>query len=76
MIEKWPSNVWGYVALADAHSHFFGDELLPLDLERAEHYLRRGLALADPEDRDRDLLEDRLSELRKQPAPIPAPTPA
>src|ERR1019366_2695451 len=64
LIEKWPNNAWGYVALADAHSHFFRNEqILPFDLKKAESYLRQGLALAHLEAGDRQIIGERLTTL-------------
>lgn len=65
VVEKWPAEVWGYVALADAYSHFFPGECeLPLDVERAIGFLERGLAVAGAHRGDREALEERLAELR------------
>lgn len=75
LVERWPRDVWGYVALADAHSHLFqGACNLELDLDRARHFLERGLALDGLEDRDREVLEDRLAEIeRRRSCPNGAP---
>ena len=78
-IKRWPSNVWGYVGLADAYSHLFrGASSLPLDLRRAEELLRKGLSVIGDDDRDREVLEERLQEIHErrsesQSSP-PAPT--
>jgi hypothetical protein len=41
--EQWPQNVWSYIALADAYSHFFaGEHDLPLDVGKAIGYLEQG----------------------------------
>ncbi|MBL8917281.1 MAG: SEC-C domain-containing protein [Myxococcaceae bacterium] len=70
LVEKWPENVWGYVALADAYSHFFRSErICPYDPEKAERYLRRALALQTLRDGDRIMLEDRLEQLHEGAAP-------
>lgn len=62
---EWPKNPWSYIALADAHAHFFAPECdLPFDLGKAIGYLEQGLAAVSPTDRDRDVLEERLAELR------------
>jgi len=64
--EEWPQNVWSYVALADAYSHFFSGEYdLPLDVGKAIGYLEQGLAVAARDPCDRDVIEERLAELRK-----------
>ena len=64
--QEWPHNVWSYVALADAYSHFFSGEYdLPLDVGKAIGYLEQGLAEAARSGRDRDVIEQRLAELRK-----------
>ena len=65
IIRRWPTNAWGYIGLADACSHIFrGASPLPLDTQRAEQILKDGLAAVPKEDRDREVIEDRLSELR------------
>jgi hypothetical protein len=67
LIERWPNNVWGYVALADAYSHFFRTEqIFPLDLRRAETYLRQALTLRELRAYDREVLEERLVVLSNQ----------
>jgi len=63
---EWPEDVWSYVALADAYSHFFPAEYdLPLDVGKAIGYLEQGLAATGRSGRDRDVIEDRLAELTK-----------
>ncbi len=67
VIERWPRNAWGYVALADAHSHTFrGASSLPMNLRRAEEVLKAGLAAVGKKHKDRDVLEDRLRELHER----------
>lgn len=66
ILEEWPEDIWSYVALADAYSHFSSREYrLPLDLGKAIGYLEQGLAVAARTPYDRDVIEDRLAELRK-----------
>jgi len=65
-IERFPKNVWGYVALADTYSRLF--KYLPgppKDDARAIGYLEMGLARAGPKDKDRQVLLDRLETVRK-----------
>lgn len=54
LVERWPEDVWGYIALADAYGHVWTREPGPaLDLPRALGYLEQGLAVAvDPDDRE------------------------
>jgi hypothetical protein len=64
IVRRWPTNAWGYIALADAYSHIFkGASPLPVDMQRAEQILERGLAAVPKGDRDREVIEDRLREL-------------
>ena len=64
IVEQWPGNIWGYVALADAYSHLFRSERhLPLDLEQAASFLRRALALPGLDRHDRETLMNRLAEV-------------
>ena len=77
IIECWPHNAWGYIALADAYSHLFrGTSALPLDLQRAEGLLRQGLAALDEDDRDREILNDRLQEIQGREVQPVFPSPA
>jgi len=63
--EEWPQNVWSYVALADAYSHFSSREYgLPLDVGKAIGYLEQGLAVVGRSGYDRDVIEHGLAELR------------
>lgn len=65
IVERWPQSFWGYIALADAHSHFFpGEYDLEYDLDKAIGYLHKALSLPGLESWDRQVVEDRLSELR------------
>ena len=64
--EQWPQNVWSYIALADAYSHFFAGEYdLPFDVGKAIGYLEQGLAVDGRTTHDRDVIGERLAELRK-----------
>lgn len=64
--EQWPQNVWSHVALADAYSHFFaGEYALPLDVGKAIGYLEQGLAVDGRTPDDRDVIQERLAELRQ-----------
>jgi len=64
--KQWPQNVWSHIALADAYSHFFAGEYdLPLDVGKAIGYLEQGLAADGRTAYDRDVIEERLAELRK-----------
>lgn len=64
--EQWPKSVWSHIALADAYSHFFAGEYdLPLDVGKAIGYLEQGLAVNGRTTYDRDVIEERLTELRK-----------
>ncbi len=66
IVEKWPGNIWGYVALADAYSHFFAGEYdLPFDLEKAKSYLKKALALPGLDRADREVVETRLADLKE-----------
>ena len=68
IIDRWPEDAWGYVALADAYSHFWrGDPGPERDFARALGYVEQGLVIAtDPE--DRTALLERLEELRRRSA--------
>lgn len=68
IIERWPEDVWGYVALADAYGHFWSGEPGPeRDVPRALGYLERGLAMGS-EHRDRPVLLERRDELLRRAA--------
>ena len=68
-VERWPRQASGYVALADAYSHFFrGASNLPLDVPTAIRWLEKGLTRVGKKDRDRSILEERLKELRSKEA--------
>jgi hypothetical protein len=76
VIERWPQDVWGYVALADAHAHFFrGDCELDYDLDKAMVYLEQALAVPGLIARDRKIVEDRMAEVRAKRA-NPGPDPS
>ena len=63
--EEWPEVIWSYVALADAYSHSSCRECrMPLDIAKAIGYLEQGLAVAGRSELDRDVIEQRLAELR------------
>ena len=66
-VELWPDDVWGYVALADAYSHFFRRTQLTAapDPDMATAYIRQGLARPGLSASDREILEDRLTEIRR-----------
>jgi len=67
-IKRWPSEVWSYIALADACSDLFpSDTSLPVDLQRAQEILREGLAVTPQNAIDREVLEERLQELSERP---------
>lgn len=66
IIERWPEDPWGYVALADTYSHLFPDPGPRQDNSRAIAYLEQGLALCGSEDRDRCVLLSRLEEIRRR----------
>ena len=64
IVAKWPENPWGYVAIADAHSHMFaGISTLPLDFDEALRWLDLGLARLAPGHRHEEILEERKAEL-------------
>lgn len=66
IIERWPADAWGYVALADAYGHFWAGEPGPeRDTARALGYLERGLAVAG-EHRDHGVLLERRDELLRR----------
>ncbi|MBI4858988.1 MAG: hypothetical protein HY815_01750 [Candidatus Riflebacteria bacterium] len=63
-VSRFPTNVWGYVALADEYAHIWerrGDRL-PLDLDRARTYLQQGLKVAS-KGRDREAVLERLKDI-------------
>ena len=63
IVERWPEDVWGYVALADAYGRFRPREPGPeRDVARALGYLERGLAITGTQ-RDRDVLVERREAL-------------
>lgn len=76
LIERWPDDPWGYVALADACSHLFPSvPNPPLDLDKARRYLERGLAVAG-HGPDRKTLVDRLGTvLQRLATPVAAAEP-
>ena len=63
---RWPRDVWAYVAVADEYAHFWRwrDPMVPKDLDRTRSILQEGLA-AITDDRDREVLHDRLQALDK-----------
>ena len=67
-VARWPTEVWGYIFLADAHSHFFGDPGIPRDLALARRLLEQGLAAA-PDDHGRLSIEERLSQFEPEARP-------
>ena len=61
---RWPRDVWGYVAAADAHSHLFQwADNLELDLE-PRRFLERGLEVEGLE--DQAVLKERLAALEER----------
>ena len=64
IIEWWPDEIGGYLALADAYSHFFDDTALPKNYDRAIAILEEGLAKAKIKQKDRQILKDRIEEIR------------
>jgi hypothetical protein len=64
IIEWWPDEIGGYLALADAYSHFFDDTALPKDYDRAIAILGEGLAKTKTKQKDRQILKDRIEEIR------------
>jgi len=67
IVRRWPRNPWGYIALADAHSHLFEtDPGPPLDTAAAFEWLRRGEAAADREHTGFGVLAERRSELERR----------
>jgi hypothetical protein len=66
IVERWPKDPWGHVALADAYSHSFeSDPGPPRDDARAIAYLEQGLAIRGLGRSDRETLVERLEEVRR-----------
>lgn len=67
LIEQWPDRPGAYIVLADFHSHLFpGERVLPLDVGRAESYLRHALTLPALTTSDRRVIEERLTDLQRR----------
>lgn len=65
VVETWPDNPWGYVALADAHSHLWeGASTLPLDFDEALRWLALGQSRVPPE--ERSVFEERKEEIQER----------
>lgn len=64
VVERWPTNAWGYIALADAHGHLVPWSTLPKDVPQALAWIERGFVAIGPKGRDRDALVERLRELK------------
>ncbi|MBI4861969.1 MAG: hypothetical protein HY815_17180 [Candidatus Riflebacteria bacterium] len=64
IVRLFPTNAWGYIALADEYAHLWKwrGNRLPLDLDRARKYLEEGLEVASTHE-DRAVLVERLKEL-------------
>ncbi len=58
-----PQDVWAYIYLADMYGHLFGDDFLPLDLERAESLLNQASEYAVKE--EKSLIEERRVAYRE-----------
>lgn len=65
LLGQYPDDPWCYVYLADAYSHLFRGEHLPLDVDKARALLKRALLLPNLEPRDHSVLKERLEELEK-----------
>jgi hypothetical protein len=66
IVDRWPQNGWGYVALADAYAHLFGSSGPARDDTRAMAMLEQGIAAIGPRDPDREVLLERLAEVRQR----------
>lgn len=66
ILERWPDDVWGYIAIAEAYAGICPPRqtALPPDLDRAAKYLEQAKAVATGRE-DREAVQDRLAELRK-----------
>lgn len=66
IIDTWPSNPCGYIALADVHANLWSPSSpLRRDLQRAEELLNQGLAVIG-DDRERSVLHQRLRSVREK----------
>lgn len=63
-VDNDATDIWNYVALADAYSHD-GRRSLGRDLDVAEEWIRRGKAQGLQSDEDRELLDERLEQVRR-----------
>ncbi len=64
IVEEWPGNVWGYVALADTWTDSGPNAMAPPpDLARAREWLERGLRTVPRDNKDRVVLQRRLDDL-------------
>ena len=66
IVDRWPRNVWGYVALADEYSGPQRHPALPPDVPRAVEWLKRGLSAVDPGDLDKEALIERIEWLEQE----------
>ena len=66
-VRRGPDDIWGYVALAEAHAQIRPprQSAVPLDLDRAVEYLDRASAVAAGRE-DREAVAQRLAEVRKR----------
>lgn len=71
--ERWPGNVWAWVALADVRSGLFSRSAgLHLDFEEARACLRRALALPRLRPEEREMLRDRMVKVEERALESPA----
>lgn len=61
IVQDYPMNVWGYVGWGDMYN--FNPPTK--DFEKAQEIYKLGLAKTAPDDKDRDVLEERLEDLLK-----------
>lgn len=62
LVERYPKQPWGYIALADAYANLFPGEALPRDMLQARSLLLRALEIEDLDPRDRAAVHERLAD--------------
>ena len=60
IVERWPKNIWGYIALADVYGHlFYRGKSLPYDELKANEWLDNALDNCELEEYDAEMIKER-----------------
>ncbi|OGL42952.1 MAG: hypothetical protein A2161_06030 [Candidatus Schekmanbacteria bacterium RBG_13_48_7] len=67
IVERWPKNIWGFIALADEYGHMFcSSGIVPYDEKKANEWLDEALRNCELEDCDLDMIEDRRKSYKSK----------